>query len=85
MHVKIPYIVNNSTDPFEYLPFNGVTDKFGLCKKFENLIVSSSDKSKIYRTQKTDFLYDISVEIVLYNFYLNIFSFDQKFRGYCEK
>ena len=29
MHMKIPCMVNNCT-PFEYLPFNGVTDKVGL-------------------------------------------------------
>ena len=51
MHVKIPYMVYNSTDPFKYLLSNGVTDKFGLsvCYNFENPVVSSSDKSKIHR------------------------------------
>ena len=42
MQVKIPYTVNNSTDPFEYLPFNSVADTFGLSLKFENPVISSS-------------------------------------------
>ena len=42
MHVKIPYMVNNSTDPFEYLPFIGIADTFGHSLKFENPVISSS-------------------------------------------
>ena len=30
MHVHIPYVLNNSTDPFKYLHFNEVIDKIGL-------------------------------------------------------